>query len=143
MLARRSASDPATTPQHLSPIVKSHSRYLDCRLMVASSLRVSSQMRDGCVWTQHSLIFWGICQKLVIFEKPIFRDFMGISPKSVGVDSSAVNQLYDLGRVPSRPAVGSFLLLTKPQADQSMRPAWLSDTGHWTCPLPSASNRGS
>lgn len=92
--------------------------------MAAGSLRVRGQMREGCAWTTLSLVFWGICQKLVISEKPIFRDFTGIGPKSVGVDSSAVNQLLDLGRVPSGPVVGSlFLLLTKQQAGQSMRPA--------------------
>lgn len=68
-------------------------------------------MRDGCVWTRPYFIFWGICQKLVIFEKPIFMDFTGISPESVGVDGLAINQHCDLGRVPSgRPCCGSTLL---------------------------------
>lgn len=119
--------------QHPSPIVKSHSRYLGCRPMAASSLRVRSQMRDGCIWTKLCLSFWGICQKLVIFEKPIFRDFTGISPESVGVDSSAVNLLCDLGRIPSGPAVGwLFLLLPGRQTGQSMRPVKVSGVGHCT-----------
>lgn len=86
--------------------------------MAAGSLRVRGQMREGCAWTKLSLVFWGICQKLVISEKPIFRDFTGIGPNSVGVDSSVVNQLCDLGRVPSAPVVGSLFLLLR-----SMRPA--------------------
>lgn len=80
--------------------------------MSASSPGVREQMRQ---WTHLDrsphLVLWEICQKPVIFEKPIFRYSTEIFPEFVGVDSSATNQLGDLGKVALEPVLELLLLL--------------------------------
>ena len=57
------------------------------------------------------LTLWEICQKPVIFEKPIFRDFTENFPDFVGVDSSVTNKLDDLGKVTLEPTLELLFLL--------------------------------
>lgn len=64
-------------------------------------------------------ILWGICQKPVIFEKPVFRDFTEIIPEFVSVDSPATHQLDDLGKVTLEPALELLFLLFRRQLTKS------------------------